>query len=85
MTEATNVINEHEISELMNVWPALLHDLINTDYYLDLPDVSKWMVKVIFKPFVITDVSPELNLNMRAKFFFSHCSIMFSTEGKGEH
>nr|XP_050844532.1 farnesyl pyrophosphate synthase isoform X2 [Vespula vulgaris] len=45
MTEATNAINEHEISELMNVWPALLHDLINTDHYLDLPDVSKWMVK----------------------------------------
>ncbi|XP_043686835.1 farnesyl pyrophosphate synthase isoform X2 [Vespula pensylvanica] len=47
MTEATNALNENEIRELMNLWPPLLHDVINTDYYSDVPDVSKWLVKAL--------------------------------------
>ncbi|KAL2717790.1 farnesyl pyrophosphate synthase isoform X2 [Vespula squamosa] len=47
MTQTTRATNKDETREVMALWPDLVRDLMNIDYYSDIPDVSKWIVKIL--------------------------------------
>lgn len=37
-----------ETRELMAIWPDIVRDLTDAGRHLDIPDVTKWLVKVFF-------------------------------------
>ncbi|KAI4503514.1 hypothetical protein M0802_001736 [Mischocyttarus mexicanus] len=47
MTQTTWVTTKDESREMMAVWPDVVRDLTNNGKNLDLPDVAKWLVKVL--------------------------------------
>ncbi|XP_026668833.1 farnesyl pyrophosphate synthase isoform X2 [Ceratina calcarata] len=47
VSEDTYVSNKDESRELMAIWPDVVRDLTNTGRHLDIPDVTKWLAKVL--------------------------------------
>ncbi|XP_014606446.1 PREDICTED: farnesyl pyrophosphate synthase isoform X2 [Polistes canadensis] len=47
MTQTTWVTTKDESREMMAVWPDVVRDLTNNNQNLDLPEVTKWLVKVL--------------------------------------
>ncbi|XP_029046807.1 farnesyl pyrophosphate synthase-like isoform X2 [Osmia bicornis bicornis] len=39
--------NEDEIRELMAIWPDVVRDLTDSGRHLDIPDITKWLTKVL--------------------------------------
>lgn len=47
MTQPTWVTSKDESRELMAIWPDVVRDLKDVTQQLDIPDVTKWMAKVL--------------------------------------
>ncbi|KAK2585828.1 hypothetical protein KPH14_010423 [Odynerus spinipes] len=47
MVKTTWVTSKDETRELMAVWPDVVRDLTEAGRHLDIPDVTKWMAKVL--------------------------------------
>lgn len=47
VSENTYVSNKDESREMMAVWPDVVRDLTDTGRYRDIPEVAKWMAKVL--------------------------------------
>ncbi|XP_035743867.1 farnesyl pyrophosphate synthase-like [Vespa mandarinia] len=46
-TQKTWMTSKDESREIMALWPDIVRDITNINYYLDIPEVSKWMAKVL--------------------------------------
>ncbi|XP_034192430.2 farnesyl pyrophosphate synthase-like isoform X3 [Osmia lignaria lignaria] len=47
VTEPTFLSNKDESRELMAIWPDVVRDLTDAGRHLDIPDVTKWLAKVL--------------------------------------
>ncbi|KAG7209639.1 hypothetical protein KM043_011286 [Ampulex compressa] len=47
VSQPTWVTSKDESRELMAVWPDIVRDLTDAGRHLDIPDVNKWLVKVL--------------------------------------
>lgn len=48
MSQKTHMSIKDESRELMAVWPDVVRDLTDAGRHLDIPDVTKWLAKVLF-------------------------------------
>ncbi|XP_014476182.1 PREDICTED: farnesyl pyrophosphate synthase-like [Dinoponera quadriceps] len=47
ITQPTWVTNKDESRELMAVWPDIVRDITEASQHLDIPNISKWIAKVL--------------------------------------